>query len=83
MVGDVSIDEVKRRGVGVAAPADLRALYTEAFERFGVRALWNSRAVAAPDVADLLAITESLRVEGGIPGRRLAVQIEVACRAAI
>jgi len=33
--------------------------------------------------ADVLAITESLRVEGGLPGRRLAERLVAACRAAL
>jgi len=39
--------------------------------------------VEQPTIADLLAITESLRVEGGVSGRRLAQQIVEACRAAL
>ena len=61
------------------APPELRALYDEAFRRFGPIALWSSRPVPNPTIAGLLAITGSLRVEGGIQGRRLAVQIETAC----
>jgi len=38
---------------------------------------------ARPTIADLLAITESLRVEGDRAARRLAEQIEQACRAAV
>jgi hypothetical protein len=45
--------------------------------------LWSSRPVAEPTIADILAITESLRVEGGVAGRRLAEQIVTACRAAL
>ncbi|KUG28739.1 hypothetical protein ASZ90_001381 [hydrocarbon metagenome] len=35
-----------------------------------------------PTRADALAITQSLRVEGDLGARRLAEQIEQACRAA-
>jgi hypothetical protein len=44
--------------------------------------LWSSRPVVTPSVADVLAITESLRVEGNLAARRLAERIEHACRAA-
>jgi hypothetical protein len=78
-----TIEDLATRGATTAAPASLCALYREAFRDFGARALWSSRAVDQPTIADLLAITESLRVEGGISGRRLAEQIVVACRAAL
>jgi hypothetical protein len=55
----------------------------EAFRDYGLRALWSSRPVERPTLADLLAITESLRVEGGVAGRRLAERIIAACRAAL
>ncbi|MGA3403608.1 MAG: hypothetical protein ABSC95_30715 [Acetobacteraceae bacterium] len=61
----------------------MRALYRTAFRDYGLRALWSSRPVAEPTIADILAITESLRVEGGVAGRRLAEQIVTACRAAL
>jgi hypothetical protein len=57
----------------------VRALYSEAFRDYGVRALWSSQQVDRPTLADLLAITESLRVEGGVSGRRLAERIIAAC----
>ena len=57
-------------------------LYRRAFEEFGVSALWSSRPVPNPTPADALAITHSLRVEGNLRARRLAEQIEDACRAA-
>jgi hypothetical protein len=62
---------------------DIATLYRRAFEQFGVSALWSSRPVAEPTAADALAITESLRVEGNLQARRLAEQIERACRAAV
>ena len=58
-------------------------LYRRAFEEFGASALWSSRPVANPSPADALAITRSLRVEGDLNARRLAEQIEQACRAAL
>jgi hypothetical protein len=65
------------------SPDDFAALYRRAFEEFGVSALWSSRPVPDPTPADALAITHSLRVEGNLQARRLAEQIEQACRAAI
>ena len=63
--------------------ADFVALYRRAFEEFGVAALWSSKPVPNPTPADALAITHSLRVEGNLRARRLAEQIEQACRAAL
>lgn len=64
------------------AAGDLASLYRRAFAEFGASALWSSRAVPNPGVDDALAITHSLRVEGNLAARRLAEQIEQACRAA-
>jgi len=58
-------------------------LYSRAFAEFGAAALWSSRPVPDPTPADALAITHSLRVEGDLKARRLAEQIEQACRAAV
>jgi hypothetical protein len=83
MSGSLTIDDLKRNGAGRPAPENLLALYRQAFGDYGLRALWSSRPVAEPTIADVLAITESLRVEGGVAGRRLAEQIVTACRAAL
>ncbi|MCC6586971.1 MAG: hypothetical protein IT168_09795 [Bryobacterales bacterium] len=61
---------------------DLVRLYQRAFVEYGVIALWNMRPVETPSPADALAITRALRKKGGMSGRRLAEQIEAACRAA-
>jgi hypothetical protein len=66
-----------------AEPQDFVSLYRRAFEQFGASALWSSRLVPDPTPADALAITRSLRVEGNLQARRLAEQIEQACRAAV
>lgn len=58
-------------------------LYRRAFEEFGASALWSSKPLPNPTPADALAITRSLRVEGNLEARRLAEQIEQACRAAL
>jgi len=63
-------------------PDDLATLYRRAFEDFGASALWSSRPVPDPTPADALAITRTLRVEGDLRARRLAEQIEQACRRA-
>lgn len=62
-------------------PEDLKGLYRRAFREYGTAALWNMRPVEAPTPADALAITKALRTHGGMPGRRLAEQIERVCRA--
>jgi hypothetical protein len=58
------------------------SLYRQAFEQFGTSALWSSRPVPDPTADDALA-THSLRVEGNLQARRLAEEIERACRALI
>lgn len=63
-----------------AQPGDYAVLYHRAFQEFGARALWNVRERKDPSRADALAITWSLRVEGNLAARRLAEQIEQACR---
>jgi hypothetical protein len=83
MTQELSSDEVERRGAHRLASEASRALYRQAFASYGARALWSSRPVESPTIADLLAITESLRVEGDLAARRLAEQIETACRAAL
>ena len=78
-----TLDELKEAGAGLPAPENVVALYRQAFEEFGARALWSSRPAANPTAADALAITRSLRVEGDRNARRLAEPIEAACRAAL
>jgi hypothetical protein len=64
-------------------PEDFVSLYRRAFKEYGASALWSSRPVDNPTCEDALAITRSLRVEGDMDARRLAEQIEKACRAAV
>jgi hypothetical protein len=61
---------------------DFASLYRRAFREYGGRALWNVRELENPSPYDAMAITGSLRVEGDLIARRLAEQIEEACRAA-
>ena len=83
MSAELTGDEMKARGAAISASEPMRDLYRDTFRRYGVRALWSSRPVADPTVADLLAITENLRVEKGVAGRRRALEIVSACRAAL
>ena len=63
-------------------PAEFVKLYREAFERFGSHALWNKRWLECPQPEDALVIARALRIEGNLEARRLAEEIEKACRAA-
>ena len=60
---------------------DYTSLYRQAFERFGTRALWNKRVLDDPTPEDALVVARALRIEGNRDARRLAEQIEQACRA--
>jgi hypothetical protein len=66
-----------------ARTEDFVSLYHRAFKDYGASALWSSRPVPEPTCEDALAITLSLRVEGDLRARKLAEQIEQACRATI
>ncbi len=83
MDGRRSIHELKQLGSDTLAPEPIAALYRQAFTEFGSRALWSSRPSPRPTLAAVLAITESLRVEGNRDARRLAERLEEACRAAL
>ncbi len=61
----------------------VQALYRQAFREFGARALWNKRPLDDPTPEDALVIARALRIEGDRKARRLAEQIETACRAAV
>jgi hypothetical protein len=64
-------------------PADFLRLYQEAFQKFGAQALWNKRFLEKPQPEDALVIARALRIEGDRNARRLAEEIEQACRAAV
>lgn len=83
MIDNRTLDQLKDLGAGHPAPEPVARLYQRAFRDFGAQALWSSRPAPEPTVADALAITRSLRVEGDRSARRLAEQIEAACRAAL
>ena len=57
-------------------------LYRQAFEVFGIKALWNRAPAKEPTAQDALVVANVLRVEGNLAARRLAEDIERACRAA-
>ena len=64
-------------------PPDFARLYRQAFEEYSARALWNKRLLAEPTKEDALVVARALRVAGNRKARKLAEQIERACRATI
>ncbi len=66
-----------------APQEDLVSLYRRAFNVYGTWALWNMRSFEAPTPEDALVVARALRIEGDLNARRLAEQIEQACRAVI
>jgi hypothetical protein len=77
------LDELKDLGAGRPAPEGVARLYHQAFDEYGTRALWNWRRMEQPTITQALAIAHSLKVEGDIKARALAIAIEQACRAAL
>lgn len=77
------IEELKDLGSGVPAPAVVVQLYRRAFREFGAQSLWSRRPSERPTITQALVVAESLRHEGSMASRPLAVQIEDACRAAL
>ena len=77
------IEALKDRGAGCSAPVEVARLYDLAFEQYTTRALWSWRHLDRPTIAQALAIAESLRTEGDLAARALAIRIEDACRAAL
>jgi hypothetical protein len=77
------LDELKDLGAGRPAPEEVVRLYRQAFAEFGTRALWNWRCMDQPTITQALAIADSLKVEGDVKARALAIAIEQACRAAL
>lgn len=62
---------------------DFVSLYRRAFAEYGTRALWNKRRCDEPTAQDALVVARALRIEGDRNARRLAEEIERACRAAV
>lgn len=65
------------------APEDFLALYRRAFADYKLRALWNVRELEQPTAQEALLIAKNLRVEGDLAARRLAEDLERACRAVV
>ena len=64
-------------------PEAFVSLYLRAFAEYGIQALWNKRVLEEPTREDALVVARALRIEGDREARRLAEQIEQACRAAL
>ena len=64
-------------------PDDFTSLYRRAFVEYGTHALWNMRTLEDPRKEDALVVARALRIEGNREARRLAEQIEQACRATL
>jgi hypothetical protein len=77
------LEQLKDLGAGRPAPDEVLRLYRQAFAEFGTRALWNWRNMEQPTITQALAIAHSLKVEGNLKARALAIAIEQACRAAL
>jgi len=78
-----SLDELKEAGDGRPAPDVIVSFYHQAFKQFGTQALWSRKPSERPTITQALVVSESLRREGNMKSRALAVQIEQACRAAL
>ena len=61
---------------------DWRELYQEAFDRFGIVALWSYRRLEDPTPGQALALCHSLRRQGDMSAWRLADRLAKACDAA-
>jgi hypothetical protein len=69
--------------IETAAQPEFERLYHQAFRDYHIHALWNVRELEHPSAEEAIAITLQLRIEGDLNARRLAEQIEQACRAAL
>lgn len=67
----------------VHEPEIFKSLYRRAFAEYRTQALWNKRMLEEPTPDDALVIARALRIEGDREARKLAEQIEKACRAAL
>ena len=83
MIDTRDLDQLKALGAGQPAPEAVVRLYRQAFADFGTRALWNWRDMEHPTITQALTIAGSLKAEGNLKARALAVEIEQACRAAL
>jgi hypothetical protein len=62
---------------------DMASLYRRAFAEYGTQALWNKRMLENPTPEDALVVARALRIEGDRAARRIAEQLESACRATL
>ena len=83
MTDTTDIEQLKELGAGRPAPEAVARLYLQAFCEFGAQAFWSRRPSAPPTIAQALVIADALRREGNLQSRKLAVEIEQACRAAL
>jgi len=83
MIDACDLEQLKDLGAGRPAPEEVVRLYRQAFVDFGARALWNWRDMERPTITQALAVADSLKAEGNLNARALAVAIEQACRAAL
>jgi len=60
---------------------ELAALYRRAFAEYKSQALWNLRSLEDPAAEDALVVARRLRLDGDMPARALAEEIERACGA--
>ena len=77
------IEDLRRRGSGIRASDRVASLYQQAFQDFGPQFLWSRRAGPWPTFTQALTVAETLRCEGNVAARSLAIEIETACRAAL
>jgi hypothetical protein len=77
------LEQLKDLGSGRRAPEQVVRLYRQAFAEFGTRALGDWRCMEHPTITQALAIAHSLKVEGDVKARALAIAIEQACRTAL
>jgi hypothetical protein len=79
----MSLEDMKEQGAGHPAPDDVIRLYQTAFRDYGTRALWSRKPLDTPTIRQAINVAQSLRKEGDMRARSLALEIENACRAAL
>jgi len=65
-----------------AAEPQWLTLYREAFERFALSALWNSKQLDQPTPEHARVIARQLQTRGDMRAWRHAARLKVACDAA-
>ena len=77
------VEGLRVHGSGVPASDDVALLYHWAFREFGPQSLWSRQASDWPTLTQALTIADTLRREGNIAARGLAIRIGQACRVAL